>query len=394
MTDPRPEMNQDFAPPPAPEPPLPAEQLVLNDGGARAPLEVGPEKIVTAPPLVVARPPGPGFLESIAWMIGMYAVQLGAIVLAFGLVFARAALTGKIDPAGSGPADLANKLQALFREDFLAILGVSQVATIVYGLLAIQFRIRPRGVRRLGLSPPSPDHWLLVALLMLPMWFLSSALMNALLQWMPWAEASLKDSMDVLAQSPLWLLALVVGLQPAVAEELVFRGLIGRGLIARWGLVPGILVTSILFGVMHLHPVQGISVIPLGLAMHYAYYTTRSFWAPMTLHSLNNLLSVVLIKYRSGTPGDAAVETDSGLPIPLLVVSAATVLAICAMLWKTRVHYVLRDGSVWNPGYATTEAPRPEDDAIAMRQRTSPLLLAVTTIVSLGVVAAAWQLAT
>jgi hypothetical protein len=231
-------------------------------------------------------------------------------------------------------------------------------------------------------------------LLMLPMWFLSSALMNALLQWMPWAEASMKDSMDVLAQSPLWLLVLAVGLQPAVAEELVFRGLIGRGLIARWGVVPGMLATSILFGVMHLHPVQGLGVIPLGLAMHYAYYTTRSLWAPMTLHSLNNLLSVVVLKYRGGSPGDALVETNSDVPILLLVVSIAMVLTIAVLLWKTRVQYVLQDGSVWNPGHATTEAPRQEDNATAVRQRMSPLLLAITTIIALGFTAAAWQLAT
>src|SRR5436190_13019207 len=348
MIDQQPETNQDAIAPLTPEPLSPAEIGNLCVGDPPIPLDVAPEKSATAPPSAVARRPGPGFFESIAWMIGLFAVQLGGIALAVSLIFVNALLTGEIDPRRSGPAELVNKLMALFRNDFLAILGASQLATIIYGLLAIQFRIRPRGVRRLGLQLPSLDHSLLVALLMPPMWLLSSALMNVLVQWMPWAEASLKESIDVMVQFPLWLLMLVVGLQPAVAEELVFRGLIGRGLIARWGLVPGMLATSILFGVMHMHPVQGLAVIPLGFAMHYAYYTTRSIWAPMTLHSLNNLLSVVLLKYRAGSPGDALAETDSDVPIPLLIVSLAMVLAISIWLWKTRVQYVLQDGSVWN----------------------------------------------
>jgi len=38
------------------------------------------------------------------------------------------------------------------------------------------------------------------------------------------------------------------------------------------------LITSVLFGIMHVNPAQAIGVMPLGLAMHFVYLTTRSFW--------------------------------------------------------------------------------------------------------------------
>src|SRR5579872_519937 len=264
MNDQQAELNQDCTSVPPPDRVLPAEEVFLNDVAAPALAEGRSAEIASAPPVVAASRPGPGFFESIAWMIGMYFVQFGVIAVAAVLLFAKAVLTDEIDPSRSGAAEITNKLLALFRDDLLAILGASQVATIVYGLLAIRLRIRPQGVRRLGWRFPWQVHWLLVALLMPPMWLLSSSLQNALLQWMPWAETGMKDLQDTFAQAPLWLGVLVIGLQPAVAEELVFRGLIGRGLVARWGLIPGMLVTSILFGVMHLHPVQAIAVIPLG----------------------------------------------------------------------------------------------------------------------------------
>ncbi len=57
---------------------------------------------------------------------------------------------------------------------------------------------------------------------------------------------------------------------PALGEELVFRGVIGRGLIARWGLPAGVLITSVMFAAIHVHPAHVVGVIPVGIAMHFA----------------------------------------------------------------------------------------------------------------------------
>ena len=70
------------------------------------------------------------------------------------------------------------------------------------------------------------------------------------------------------------------------------------------------------------------------------------------------------------------------------------VTTIATLLWQTRVQYVLRDGSVWNPGYISTEAPLPEFNAVAMRPSARPLLLAASLIISLGFAAAVWLFVT
>jgi membrane protease YdiL (CAAX protease family) len=385
--------NQNTVDPQPPDRVLPAAEGFLSDGGAPSSVEGRHDEITTVPQRVAPCRPGPGLFESIAWMIGMFVVQSSAFVLTTVLVFG-VVLTTDSDLARTGLTDLVNRIAALLRNDLLVILGVSQLATIAYGWLAIRIRIRPGGLRRLGWQFPSKVHWLFVVLLMPPMWLLSSALQNALFRWMPWTESSMRDLVDAFAQAPLWLGMLVIGVGPAIAEELVFRGLIGRGLVARWGLAPGMLVTSILFGAMHVNPAQALAVVPLGLAMHFVYFTTRSFWAPMIFHLFNNSLSVICVKYLADTQVDRLLETDAELPIPMVFASLAMVTGIGLVLWQTRMQYRLRDGSVWNPGYISSEAPPAEVDAVAVRHRACPLVLAGSACSTLGFVVTLWLFAT
>src|SRR5205085_9678359 len=114
---------------------------------------------------------------------------------------------------------------------------------------------------------------------------------------------------------------LVMAVLPALGEELIFRGLIGRGLLARWGVVAGVLWTSVLFGLVHLNPAQAIAVIPIGVILHFVYLTTGSFWAPVLLHFLNNAFAAVMLKYGEQLPLGRVMDSEAPVPLELLVVS-------------------------------------------------------------------------
>jgi membrane protease YdiL (CAAX protease family) len=328
-------------------------------------------------------------------MVGMYIVQIVAAVVVGVVMVAGFLLTVGTDPEGTGAVGLTKVLLAFMRDHLIVILGVAQLATVVFALLAIRLRVRPHGLSRLGWQLPWVGHWLLVALLMPPLWLMCSTLQHAMFQVFPSAGSEMADLMNSLSQAPLPILVLVIGFGPAIGEELLFRGLIGRGLVARRGLVQGIIVTSVLFGIMHLNAGQSVGVIPLGLAMHFVYVTTRSFWAPVTLHLINNGFSVVLLKLSDDLPLDQMGGGETtGVPAHLLVASAAMVTAIAILLWQTRIQFILPDGSEWNPGYVSTEVPPAEADARPVRQTARPLLLTASTFNSLGFAAAVWRLAT
>src|SRR5262249_26215498 len=109
----------------------------------------------------------------------------------------------------------------------------------------------------------------------------------------PSIDFGLEEVMQMMGQWPLAARVLIIGLGPGIGEELWCRGFLGRGLLGRYGLYGGILFTSFFFGLIHLHPTQGLMAMMMGICLHYIYVTSRSLLLPMLLHFLNNSLSVL-----------------------------------------------------------------------------------------------------
>jgi hypothetical protein len=346
------------------------------------------------------RLPGPGIWESIAWMTGVHIVQLISGVAAALFLAAAFVVTTGGDALQShlatevGQQTITAEVVRFFTDNLIYLIGAAQLGTVAFGLAAIRLRFGRQGLSRLGWQLPSAGHWLPILLFVLPLSLLCAELQKHMFELFPAAHLEMAELMKAMAQASLPALVLVIGAGPAVGEELIFRGLIGRGLLARWGFLPGILITSILFGVMHINPAQAIGVIPLGIAMHFLYLTTRSFWAPIILHLANNSLSVVLLKLQDDLPISRMFDDGTDLPLHVGVASAAVITAIALFLWQTRVQYALPDGTIWNPGYLSAEVPPPEAGAHPVRQNAHLLLLAASILNSLGFVAVLWRLAT
>jgi len=338
-----------------------------TDGVTFEPKPVLPEPLeVTEAEIIAAsrkpRLPRPGLLEAIMWLGVVLVARLSASAVMS--IVAYAALL----VAGSSVNVAFNRLVDPDVMIFLA--GADQLLFVLMVVGAMLWRYRGRSGQVLNLTPPRPLHMLIVAGLVLPLSTLCNALYGvAFLGWESVTEyvplLKFLDELNTMEQVPrlisgtsLTMLLLIIAVGPAVGEELLFRGILGRGLIARWGVLWGVLITSILFGLMHLHPAHALSVIPLGIAIHLIYLGTRSFWAPMLLHFLNNGFAVVVTKLATDQP-DAAAAEGSVSPV-LLLASLTAVIVLGAMLYRTRARYVMEDGTEWDPGYFTVEAPSPD----------------------------------
>lgn len=97
------------------------------------------------------------------------------------------------------------------------------------------------------------------------------------------------------AKTPLGLLAvfLLVSVIAPVAEEMLFRGVVFSGLRDSWGEGWAIVVSSILFGVMHLQPAVMIPTAIVGVLLAAVFSMTRSLWASIALHSAYNTTIMV-----------------------------------------------------------------------------------------------------
>jgi len=322
------------------------------------------QDVVEALPVVapaLRRPPGPGLPEAIFWTLAVVAVHLaGSTLMAILMLVGRFVFR----EVGEGPLSI----EQFATDSAVPILTGEMLVFVAFGAVAVMARFGADAKRRLGVVSMRMGQLLLILCLWLPLSFACGRLHSwTLIVWtqiapyIPFSRAldrfQTVTMIRSLAETTSFpILALLLAAAPAVGEELVFRGLIGNGLVARWGKVAGVLLTSVLFAAVHIHPAQVVALIPLAVCIHIVYLATRCLWAPILLHFLNNLLAVFIMKTA---PVDEAGELvqQAAWPGAITILAILACFALIRILWQTRIQYRLPDGTVWSPGYATIARP-------------------------------------
>lgn len=119
-----------------------------------------------------------------------------------------------------------------------------------------------------------------------------------------------------------------------VAEELVFRGQFQPRLRQRWGKTPAIVVTALLFGVMHMDPTHSLFAFIFGLYLGWIFEATGSLLTPIAVHVVNNLFASLGPRYLS--------EDTQGLAVAVVL----TVGIGAALLLRKELSRVATDSAV------------------------------------------------
>lgn len=99
----------------------------------------------------------------------------------------------------------------------------------------------------------------------------------------------------------LVLFALVIF--PAFMEEFAFRGIIA-GRLGLYNKGMAVVVSALLFGLIHMTAEQIPFAVCAGLLLGYIYLKTQSIWSVVIIHAANNLVSYISM-YWSARTGDA-----------------------------------------------------------------------------------------
>lgn len=105
---------------------------------------------------------------------------------------------------------------------------------------------------------------------------------------------------QVVTGSALGASLLALAILPAIAEELVFRGVLARSLAAH-GAMLAVLVSAIVFSLYHINPSQMLGTFPLGLALGVLAVRSGSVVPGMVTHLFNN--AIVLVLAHADLPG-------------------------------------------------------------------------------------------
>lgn len=122
-------------------------------------------------------------------------------------------------------------------------------------------------------------------------------MMQTILALVPSYDAAQEQSFGLSGASGIALLGVMVVLVilPPIAEEMMFRGVLYRGMAARWPKVVAALIASVLFGLAHQQWNVGADTFVLSLVVIYALEKRQTLWVPIGIHAVKNLIAYLLV---------------------------------------------------------------------------------------------------
>lgn len=93
---------------------------------------------------------------------------------------------------------------------------------------------------------------------------------------------------------------LLTGLLAPIFEETLFRGVIFGGLQSYFGKITSAVLSAIIFSALHFQMYGFFPRFILGLALAYLYEKHQSLYPSMTMHSLNNVVALMLVTVSGG----------------------------------------------------------------------------------------------
>jgi membrane protease YdiL (CAAX protease family) len=247
-----------------------------------------------------------GVLEAILWTGGfLFAQALLLIALLAVLVTAGFGLSWP------GTDELTRWFLDLELDRSFLLVAAPVLGMVFLMLPLIRWREGKNFRERIGWNRPSSEELIFSLATVTPIAVIGNVVYDVANSWWcgdaalwPFASAIRKSSLENLYETfqgvPYPVLIVAMALAPAFVEELVFRGVLGRRLVGRFGLTRGVILSSVCFAVVHGSPPHVIATLPVAALLHLLYLATGTIWIPILVHFGNNLLSISLVHFSIG----------------------------------------------------------------------------------------------
>lgn len=165
---------------------------------------------------------------------------------------------------------------------------------------------------------------------------LQTGITSPLIELMP--HGNFYDMMmnEMLGMNGFWSFFSMVIAAP-ILEELLMRGIILDGLLKKYSPVKAIVLSSFLFGLIHLNPWQFVGAFFFGAFVGWIYYRTHNLLITILLHAINNgtafVSGLVMDKETATQP---LVEFYGGWLNTILITFVAILVAAASIyfLWN------------------------------------------------------------
>ena len=254
---------------------------------------------------------GFGQLGMLFVFLGLGFILAGGVQLIIGL---------QMIPSGTAFKDMGNAmLEAMTKPENVGLARLAQVSGtfLLLFIPAVLFSWVTNGRNKfwLGFNPYVNAYQVLLGFLIIFAANILAApladISKAVITHFPSIDAAAKnlekaydEQVVILSNLKSWpefLMAIVImAFFPALFEEVFFRGAM-QGLLVRWWKKPllAILVTSLVFSLIHSSIYLFVSRAALGFALGLMYHTSKNIWVNVIAHFLNNAIAVAQLFYMS-----------------------------------------------------------------------------------------------
>lgn len=207
--------------------------------------------------------------------------------------------------------------------------GIIALTVILSGLVTVVLLAKPMRMLRFSQIFDTRDvHWdkVLTAVLGCAAGVLALNLLSEQMDLENWDRGPIAGMMDSMTG------IFAVGIVGPVVEEAVFREALLGGMLRR-GVLPrrAILISALLFGLIHFNPAQVPAACGIGALLGIIYWKTNNIVLTSLLHMANNLFCVAQYHVLGDSAQDFTLTNWLGGPTVALPVMALA-LVLCAWL--------------------------------------------------------------
>ena len=184
--------------------------------------------------------------------------------------------------------------------------GTFLLSGFIYLFIADKPRLKSLTSSKL---PPQSQLWMLLLLIIISTPWISKvyewnrtfslSYWPSIEQWLERTAQQSEDMVNVFLHRASFIGALanvlIIAVLPALGEELIFRGIL-QPLLNQWwkNIHLSIMISALLFSMMHLDFFGFLPRLGLGIMFGYLYYFSANLWLPILAHFLNNFLALVV----------------------------------------------------------------------------------------------------
>lgn len=269
-----------------------------------------------------SRPPKPAGIADV-FLAYVAAMVLGSVAMAIAIL----ALVSVLISRGESSGDVQQWLLGHPATSLVLTNLPFQLAALGVALLWRRDRQGATVRQHLGLVSPSltPRQWLMLLVAAgVPM---AAAMVSASVMPSMSSGNELVAAWSKMGPASAVVWILYIGLAPGICEETLFRGLILRRLLRRWGPVGSIAMSSSLFALAHVDPPAVTLALILGVWQGYLTWRTGSILPAMATHiAINSLWNLAQIVARQSDLSERTMWTAAGvIGVASLVCFAMTV---------------------------------------------------------------------